>query len=249
MVLVTLNVDHSILVKSNCSSHWAVVPSSLLVLPLVLLMHKLGEVEDFLLHDRNGIHMIQAAQVNVLLSIIALVDLVEDLPGNFELNLLPHNLHLVLVLSLVQNYVVLVELLVHSMLCFLHQVVEHIVVLVADSLISLLLLLECLPSTWTAVDSSLVRHLVSSIMSPLLHRLHIRILVDGGLVPLERLDLREGHLSDGDDPLLLLRLQIGLHLAGLWDGACATEVEGRPRRLAHHVVDVVESASVSCHEY
>jgi len=73
----------------------------------------------------------------VLQGIIFLIDLVENLPSHIKLNLLPHDLHLILVLCLVKLNIIFVKLLVHPVLCFFHHVVEHLVVLVADLLVPL----------------------------------------------------------------------------------------------------------------
>lgn len=67
----------------------------------------LGQVIHFLLCNCNCVIEIKAREVYMLKGFINLVDLVEYIPGNIELNLLPNHFNLVLVHLLINLNVLL----------------------------------------------------------------------------------------------------------------------------------------------
>lgn len=48
------------------------------------------QIENLLFRDCEGIWVIEAAQIDVLKSVILVIDIVENLPGNIKLDLLAH---------------------------------------------------------------------------------------------------------------------------------------------------------------
>ena len=50
------------------------------------------EVQDLLSGNHHSVRMIKAGQINVLIGVVVVIDLLEDLPGNIDLNPLPHGL-------------------------------------------------------------------------------------------------------------------------------------------------------------
>ena len=102
--------------------------------------YKLCQVVDFLFCDGQGVIVVQTAQVNVFVSLVGLIDFVEDLPGNVEFYLLADEFHLVIVLLAVYlvdsvRYVI-VYLVVKLCLCFLHVLIENLVVFCSDDLVT-----------------------------------------------------------------------------------------------------------------
>lgn len=60
-----------------------------------------SQIEYLLFRDCEGIWMVEAAQIDVLMSVVLVVDIVENLPRNIKLDLLTHQVDLILIFILV----------------------------------------------------------------------------------------------------------------------------------------------------
>lgn len=87
--------------------------------------------------------MVQTTHIDMLKGVVVIIDLIKYLPGYIEFNPLPHDLKLIPVLFLIKIIEVkvlshrLVDFVVEFVLCFLHFLVENLVVLCTNFTIPL----------------------------------------------------------------------------------------------------------------
>lgn len=134
VVFTTFNIEHEVVRQSTCGLKVAVNISS--------------QLKNFLLSDSDGVMVVQAAHIDMLKSVIVLIDLIENLPSDVKFDPLPHDLKLIPVLifiKLPEVYVLgdrIIDFVVELVLGSLHLLVKNGVVLLPDAVVSFEFLLR-----------------------------------------------------------------------------------------------------------